>query len=318
VSWWLCDPRITALLLNSVSGPILIATVYMPTDYGDVDSLNNYIEACAALTALIAESEAVHTITPVRCGRRVYWCADTLKLEMDKDEFSVCSYNCRSLKSSICEVRKLCNSHDIVLLHEHWLLPNELCTLSDLHSDFYSYGHSAVDIASDILVGRLFGGTAILYKKCISEFVSTVVTHDPRITALIAESEAVHTIVAGDFNCQPGSRFFGHFLQLANECSLLTSDLNRLTNTFTYFSDSGCNASWIDHILCSVGIDSMINSICVPLDYITSDHKPVVMSLSNPLPVTPHCKPLFTNNCHHASMDVGSTHFLLLIIAGIE
>jgi hypothetical protein len=48
-------------------------------------------------------------------------------------------------------------------LQEHWLLPNELGLLANTHCDFYGVGNSAVDICSDILVGRPYGGTAILY-----------------------------------------------------------------------------------------------------------------------------------------------------------
>jgi len=64
------------------------------------------------------------------------------------------------------EVQQWCGNHDLILLQEHWLLPNELQLLSQVHTDFLVFGASAVDIGSNILVGRpLYGGTAILYKK---------------------------------------------------------------------------------------------------------------------------------------------------------
>ena len=77
----------------------------------------------------------------------------------------ICTFNCRSVKSSISEVKQLCNRHDVVLLQEHWLLPHDLNTLNDIHSEFLSVGLSAVDTSKDILVGRPYGGTAILYKR---------------------------------------------------------------------------------------------------------------------------------------------------------
>jgi hypothetical protein len=38
----------------------------------------------------------------------------------------ICTFNCRSIKSSIGEIHKLCETHDIVFLQEHWLLHFEL------------------------------------------------------------------------------------------------------------------------------------------------------------------------------------------------
>jgi len=67
---------------------------------------------------------------------------------------NVASFNCRSVKSSINEVIQLCNTCDIIMLQEHWLLPTDLSLLSALHVDFLATAHSAVDISTQILVGR--------------------------------------------------------------------------------------------------------------------------------------------------------------------
>ena len=78
---------------------------------------------------------------------------------------TVASFNCRSVKNSVNEVIQLCNVCDIVMLQEHWLLPNELSLLSTLHVDFLATSFSAVYISTQILIGRPYGGTAILYKR---------------------------------------------------------------------------------------------------------------------------------------------------------
>jgi len=67
------------------------------------------------------------------------------------------------LKNSLSAVHSLCNKYDIVLLQEHWLL------LNNVNPDFHPYGLSAVDISSNILVGRPYGGTAILFRKCFAD-----------------------------------------------------------------------------------------------------------------------------------------------------
>ena len=127
-----------------------------------------------------------------------------------------------------------------VFIQEHWLLPTELDTLNHMHRDFYGVGHSAVDVSKDILVGRPYGGTGILYRKYVAHCVSTVDTYDSRITAvtfnavvgqismmsvyiptdygtydsyeqyadiclkivaLYEDSAAVNIVLCGDFNC---------------------------------------------------------------------------------------------------------------------
>jgi len=52
-----------------------------------------------------------------------------------------------------------------VFLQEHWLLPCDLSSLNDVHADFLGTGHSAVDLSDGVLVGRPYGGTAILFPQ---------------------------------------------------------------------------------------------------------------------------------------------------------
>jgi len=86
-------------------------------------------------------------------------------------------------------VIQLCETHDIVCLQEHWLLPTELDILTNLHNDCYGFGYSAVDITSDVLVGRPYGGTAILYKKYLAPSITFVEYSDSRITSMILSSK---------------------------------------------------------------------------------------------------------------------------------
>ena len=154
----------------------------------------------------------------------------------------------------------MCEHHDIVFLQEHWLLPNELRLLNNAHDKFQSYGLSAVDISVDILVGRPFGGTAILYRKSLADQISIIASDESRITgiqlntdsgpflllnvymptnygdesslelyrdclaklhAVITDSDSLHTIVAGDFNCCLRSRFFPEFTGFAADSNLV-------------------------------------------------------------------------------------------------
>jgi exonuclease III len=246
-----------------------------------------------------------------------------LRLRMDptSNKFTVCTFNCRSVKSSVDEIVTMCNNSMIVCLQEHWLLPHEVSLLSNISNDFFSTGSSAVTVDTDILVGRPYGGTGILYHKSISEYIKVVDTKDARLSAIVisncvggptllvcaylptdygtndcleeyiatcscisalySDCEAVQLIVAGDFNCCEGSRFYEVFMSLVQDNNLLVSDMDRLNEVFTYCNDAGTASSWIDHVLCSRSIDNMVLNCRVGYEFVSSDHKPVFVSFED-------------------------------------
>jgi hypothetical protein len=53
---------VSGIKIYTVSGPILLLTVYMPTEYNDEDSLKKYIDVCANLNAIIVDSDAPHVM----------------------------------------------------------------------------------------------------------------------------------------------------------------------------------------------------------------------------------------------------------------
>ena len=75
-------------------------------------------------------------------------------------------YNCRRWKCGSDYVVSLLNSCDICLIQEHWLLPDHLGALN-ISDDFLSFGISGID-NSDLLLGRPYGGCAILFRKLLS------------------------------------------------------------------------------------------------------------------------------------------------------
>ena len=81
-----------------------------------------------------------------------------MKAQNNKSCLKICSYNCRSLKNCM---------HDILQLCETW--PNELDILSQLHSDFYGFGYSAVDPLIFWLVDHM-----AVVQFCIGNVLQTV------------------------------------------------------------------------------------------------------------------------------------------------
>jgi len=230
------------------------------------------------------------------------------------------TFNCRSVKSSVDEVRQLCDTSSVVMLQEHWLLPHELGMLSVIHPEFLAAATSSVDISRDILRGRPYGGTAILYRKDLAANIMPVASSDPRvcavsmvtecgpvlfvcvympadtgdvecvenyiatcayITAVCEDSDATQYVIAGDFNCDVGSRFYTHFQNFIVDNNLCTSDSSRLSGVATYYNDAGTASSWIDHVLCSPVIDGLVGNMDVREDYVSSDHKPLTVVLNN-------------------------------------
>jgi hypothetical protein len=126
--------------------------------------------------------------------------------------------------------------------------------LSSIHSDFYGFGTFAVDTSVDVLIGRSFGGTGILYTKSVAHAITVIRTGDclgtafllksvlgpvlfvnvymptdygdsesydnyvdscAKVAALFTECDAIFLAVVGDFNCSLGSRFYNCFHHLA-------------------------------------------------------------------------------------------------------
>ena len=80
------------------------------------------------------------------------------------------SYNCRGWNSGQHAVCDLLQSCDVCLIQEHWLLHEQL-SLLNVNNDFLSSGVSGMD-SSDLLLGRPFGGCAILFRRSLLPFVS--------------------------------------------------------------------------------------------------------------------------------------------------
>ena len=98
------------------------------------------------------------------------------------------------------------------------------------------------------------------------------------LIAIITDSCTPHVIIAGDFNCQPGSRLYGVLSHLASDNNLVVTDLSLLSvnsDSFTYCSDNGANTSWIDHVLCSYTMDIKISDMGIMYNCISSDHRPI-------------------------------------------
>src|SRR2546425_355558 len=91
-------------------------------------------------------------------------------------DFRICSYNMFGFNNGLPLLNNLCNRFDIILLQEHWLSTNDLFKLNYIDSNFTSFAVSAMNskIESGLLVGRPFGGTAILVHTNLLKYITLV------------------------------------------------------------------------------------------------------------------------------------------------
>ena len=77
-------------------------------------------------------------------------------------------------------LRSLCLKYDIILLQEHWLLESNLNKISNLCLNFQSHCLSSMNnkASAGIIVGRPFGGTAILWHKRLANRIQIIESGD--------------------------------------------------------------------------------------------------------------------------------------------
>ena len=66
----------------------------------------------------------------------------------------ISSFNCKNVRSSVDEVRKLCDTSDIVILQEMWLSDADIPFLTTIDNNFYSTGVSAMKCDENLLRGQ--------------------------------------------------------------------------------------------------------------------------------------------------------------------
>ncbi len=185
---------------------------------------------------------------------------------------------------------------------------------------------SAVNVSDGVLIGRPYGGTAIMYRKSLACNIISVDSFDPRvcaikmmtsygpvlficvympydngdtecmenyiatcthITALCEDCDVTQFVIAGDFNCENGSRFYNCLQNFAIGNKLCMSDSNRLSNVVTYCNDAGTAESWIDHVLCSPALDDLLCNVQVLEEFVSSDHKPLAVTFDGLVDLKP-------------------------------
>ena len=191
-----------------------------------------------------------------------------------QSKISLTSYNCRSLKNSLIDIRNLCNNNDIILLQEHWIPQQELSYINTISNNFIAFSSSPVDLSAGLLVGRPYGGLSILVKKNIANYFKVIDISDPnficaeislgdknfmlfncymphfdggrnleiyiniinKMQSIILEHDHGNVIMMGDFNCHLDTELFHELLQFCSTNSYILADVDFLGRTSNAFT----------------------------------------------------------------------------------
>ena len=199
------------------------------------------------------------------------------------------SYNCRGWNSGNILVCDLCDSFDLCFVQEHWLLDSQLDLLS-FSPQFCSIGVSGMSDAllqgrpyggcgiiyrktlSDKVCPlsftskRLCAALLTISNKsilCVCVYFPTNY-HDVDSSAaflgMLGEIEGImdqvsfdHLIIGGDFNVDlnvpsPRVTMFSDFIR--DHILVCVDQLPASTISYTYFCETTCASSWIDHFVC--------------------------------------------------------------------
>ena len=170
----------------------------------------------------------------------------------------VATFNCYGIKTSLSTVYELC---DILFLQETLLFPHELSVLSTAHPEFEGMGVSAIDTTERIIVGRPYGGVAILTRKELREYCNFLFYDNPRIMGIEFKSitDCIYFMnVYMPYQCTDNYdcyvEYLGKISAILEECTTIVS-LNHpqlsLHGSAHHISPIGVWRRTLNYMLCS-------------------------------------------------------------------
>ena len=128
-------------------------------------------------------------------------------------------------------LNSLCDSFDFILLQEHWLLTTDLCKLDCFHKNFTSFSVSAMNDKTEngILVGRPYGGTAILCNNNLLKYISLIEVDQKsgRFVCLRYHNKLIDVIIT--------NVYFPYYKTTSDytiECCSMIANLEHIINEF--------------------------------------------------------------------------------------
>ena len=178
---------------------------------------------------------------------------------------------------------------------------------------------SSTDDCEGIRVGRPYGGLGILWRKSLGQSCNVKPLDDPRLLLLeitlnneqcllllnvylpyddgsnleeyqmylakvSSYLDGIYAAAFGDFNgniISNNHRFGKELVQFCENESLVMSDyITGDKNMVTYYSDSHDTVAWLDHMVSTHNLHSLIRRVWVDNTLVTSDHFPLFVEIS--------------------------------------
>lgn len=184
--------------------------------------------------------------------------------------FGIVTYNLHGLNNGRSLLVDLCNDPaiNIIAVQEHWLTPNNLHLLNNVHPDFMGFGISAMSnrLEAEIYRGRPYGGVGFIWRRCISKRFR-ISRNDTACRCLAASFEIncgeVLNLVNVYFPCHDASAQYsidlGYCLGFIED--VLVENKNNDTIILGDFN-FGCDSSNVGYKQCMYIFDSYAISMC--------------------------------------------------------
>ena len=228
----------------------------------------------------------------------------------------VISYNLHGFNQGFIGIKELMSKiePDIIMVQEHWLTPDNLWKLNTLSDNYFVFGSSAMaaSVSAGPLVGRPFGGTAIIVNKKHISATKNIISQDRftavkvhnwllitvympavgtpqrdilysdtlcELQALISQYPTDNCLIGGDFNTDldSGASVSQSVVQFICQSDLHRCDLiTPVGNRYTYVNESTNTCSAIDYILSS-NCEKIVAFNILDVDINLSDHLPIMV-----------------------------------------
>jgi exonuclease III len=111
------------------------------------------------------------------------------------EKITLVSYNCHGFnKYKAPYLGNLMEKCSFLFVQEHWLCDAQISTLNCNNNSFMVHGVSGFD-NNQVLHGRPFGGTAILWHKNFDATVKAVQTDSSRISAVVVTAKDINVLL---------------------------------------------------------------------------------------------------------------------------
>ena len=267
-------------------------------------------------------------------------------------KIKIFSLNCAGLTNKLPILHEICKVHDIILLQETWITPNNINFLSKVHPCFESHSISAVNFETH-MVGRPHGGLGCLWRKDLAIKFEIKSYKDPRlmgialetsnrklfilnvylpyfsndnydeylyyvglISSIIEDYDHNDIMIVGDFNASVGGLFYNEWKSLCDETDMQFIDVERLDpGSYTHVNNGSFSCTWLDHCLVTSTVSSSIEHIHIEYDDFLSDHFPLCIEVNfNHLPVYRTNELIVPKVKWNFSNDQKAEHFYDLIV----